>query len=67
MGAYRLQAYARKVVNGSAAADALATCVGMLDSGSVTPTGLARFAADHELNAANIDLVGLLGSGIVFG
>lgn len=38
----------------------------MLENGSFTQVSLARFAAEHELNVANIDLVGLAATGIEY-
>ena len=37
-----------------------------LNSGALSPEGLARAASEHELNAANIDLIGLSSSGVEF-
>ena len=40
--------------------------VGWLDSGGMTPVELARLAADLDLNASNIDLVGLQQQGLSY-
>ena len=40
--------------------------VGLLDSGQYTEASLARFAADSDLTAANIGLVGLQQSGLAY-
>ena len=37
-----------------------------LNSGALSPGGLAMAASEHELNAANIDLIGLSNSGVEF-
>lgn len=44
----------------------LASYTDMLDSGSLTPAGLALLAAEHEQNLININLVGLMDTGIAF-
>jgi serralysin len=42
----------------------LAYFKGLLDNGTYTPAGLGVLAAETELNALNIDLVGLTDYGI---
>ena len=37
-----------------------------LNSGALSPEGLAMAASEHDLNAANIDLIGLSSSGVEF-
>jgi len=37
-----------------------------LNSGALSPEGLAMAASEHEFNAANIDLIGLSSSGVEF-
>ncbi len=44
----------------------LAHFVGLLDSGQHSPASLGMLAADHALNLANIDLVGLASQGVAF-
>jgi serralysin len=39
---------------------------GMLDRGSMTSTELGIAVSDHDLNATNIDLVGLAQTGIEY-
>jgi serralysin len=39
---------------------------GQLDSGAQTQAGLGMFAADHALNVAHIDLIGLAQTGLVY-
>lgn len=40
--------------------------LGLLDSGAISPVGLAVLAADTPLNAANVDLVGLTETGLAY-
>lgn len=56
----------RNLAGASPTATAAAPYVAMLDSGAMTPASLAQLAADNELNAANINLAGLLDNGIVY-
>ena len=44
----------------------LAAFVGLLENHSFTPATLGMLAADHDLNLARIDLVGLMQTGIEF-
>ncbi|HSH88839.1 MAG TPA: M10 family metallopeptidase C-terminal domain-containing protein, partial [Ramlibacter sp.] len=46
--------------------DYLASYVQLLDNGSFTQGGLAMAAAQHEMNLANIDLVGLAATGLEY-
>jgi hypothetical protein len=46
--------------------DQLQPLTALLDSGALTPTDLGVVAAEHELNLANIDFVGLSDYGIVY-
>jgi hypothetical protein len=46
--------------------DIHATYLGQLESGTQTQATLGMFAADHELNLAHIDLVGLAQTGLVY-
>ena len=47
-------------------AGSLAQFTGMLDSGSISQSGLGLLAANHELNAVSINLVGLNSVGLAF-
>ena len=47
-------------------AGSLAQFTGMLDSGSISQAGLGLLAANHELNAVSINLVGLNSTGLAF-
>ena len=40
--------------------------VALLDQGSLSQESLGQIAADHALNAANIDLVGLSAAGVAY-
>ncbi|MBL8360417.1 MAG: Ig-like domain-containing protein [Rubrivivax sp.] len=62
-----VQALYTNVVGAAPSADALAYYVGLLDSHQLTPVDLGVLAAQHPLNLANIDLVGLADSGLVYG
>lgn len=55
------------VVGAPPSAGALADFVGLLDSHQATPISLGLLAAQHPLNVANIDLVGLTASGLPYG
>ncbi|WP_395698980.1 Ig-like domain-containing protein [Aquabacterium sp.] len=46
--------------------DALALYTSLLDDGSYTPATLALLAAEQELNLANIDLAGLVQTGLAY-
>ncbi len=54
------------VVGVAPTADARAHFIGLLDSGQFTPATLGLLAADHELNLARIDLVGLQLAGLPY-
>ena len=54
------------VVGFAPSPEALASFVALLDNHSFTPASLGVLAADHELNLAHIDLVGLMQTGIEF-
>ncbi len=54
------------LVGQAPSSDELAYWVGTVQSGEYTPVSLALMAADLELNAANIDLVGLSAQGLPY-
>lgn len=56
----------QNLVGAPPSAAELSYWVGTLTSGQYTPVGLAHMAADLELNALNIDLVGLQDVGVPF-
>lgn len=54
-----------KILTGTPAPEEIVSTFGaMLDNGETTPAELAMLAAEHELNLANIDFVGLAQSGL---
>lgn len=55
------------VVGTAPSASDLAFFVGLLDSHQLTPVELGILAAEHPLNLAHIDFVGLSESGLVYG
>ena len=47
-------------------ADNISQYSALIDNGTYTSPGLAMIAADHDLNATNIDLVGLAQTGVEY-
>jgi serralysin len=56
----------RNLVGVAPTAEQLNYWSGTLTSGQYTPVALAQMAADLDLNTSNIDLVGLIDSGVAF-
>lgn len=54
------------LVGSAPGADALALYTSLLDDGSYSPATLAMLAAEQDLNLANIDLAGLVQTGLAY-
>ena len=57
----------RNLTGVSPSAEALGSFTGLLDNGTYTQTSLVLAAADHEANLAQINLVGLQQTGLLYG
>ena len=65
-GADLINGFYRNLTGEEAPPTLLNEYVRLIDSGELTPLGLANQVLDHEINAANINLIGLASTGLEF-